>query len=92
MVRESAALEYKELHVFALNIYLTNYGQNDYLWTFFIFSHRRKSKNAIQNRGEKYNIYLTNSGQNVVFYIFFETTRVLAVLAGRRDSKNKKIF
>jgi hypothetical protein len=40
---------------------------------------------------EKYNIYLTNFGQNATFWTFSETTRVLAISAGRRDSKNRKI-
>jgi hypothetical protein len=31
------------------NIYLTNYGQNAYLWTLLTFSHRGKSRNTTQN-------------------------------------------
>jgi hypothetical protein len=42
------------------------------LWTFLTFSHGGKSRNATQNRGDKYNIYLTNSGQNAAFWTFFE--------------------
>jgi hypothetical protein len=49
------------------HIYLTNYGQNAYFWTFLTFSHRGKSINVAQTRGEKYNIYLTNFGQNTAF-------------------------
>jgi hypothetical protein len=75
-----------------LNINLTNYRQNAYLWTFLTFSYKEKSKNATQNRGEKYNIYLTNFGQNSAFWTFFETTRISAVLKGRRDSKNRNII
>jgi hypothetical protein len=61
------------------NIYLTNYEQNAYFWTFLTFSHGGKSRNATQNRGEKYNIHLTNFKQNATFWTFFETTRVLIV-------------
>jgi hypothetical protein len=60
--------------------------------TFLTFSHEGKFRNATQNRGEKYNIYLTNLGQNAAFWTFFETTRVSAMSAGRRDSKYRKIF
>jgi hypothetical protein len=52
----------------------------------------RREIHATQNRGEKYNIYLTNSGQNTTFWTFFETMWVLAVLMGRQDSKNRKIY
>jgi hypothetical protein len=55
-------------------------------------SHEGKSRNATQNRSEKYNMYLTNSGQNAAFFTFFETTRVLAISAGRRYSTNRKRF